>query len=162
MLFSSESRREGESIVWILKIIIILAKFLTALSLPSEDWFHCVGKGAAQHQCLTSAGAAVRSTWCVRMAAGWKAALMLCIIHPVQLPPKDQKCQFPMANTDSGGSSASVCLLCGSPLILVLPGNPVWFSIRFCCQLMAGFCLALLLINLCKEVSVQDKTLPDS
>ena len=36
----------------------------------------------------------------------------------------------------SDGSAASVCLVHGRPLILVLPGNPVQFSIRFCCQLM--------------------------
>lgn len=162
MLFSSESRRDGESVVWIFLIIIILAKILTALWLNSEDWFNCVVQGAAQHRCLTRTDAAARSTWFVWMAAGWRAALTLCIIHPVQLPPKDEKCQFPMVNTDSDGSSASLCLVHGRPCILVLPGNPVWFSIRFCCQLMGVFDLALLSINLCKKVSVQDKTLPDS
>lgn len=57
----------------------------------------------------------------------------------------------------------SSCLPAGGrPLIRVPPGNPVWFSLRFCCRLMAVFELALVSVNLSREASVKEKTSPDS
>lgn len=145
-----EARREGGGVVWmfdcwVVGFFFVLAKTPTALSLNSKDLCNWVAQGAAQHWPLTRADPAVRGTWFVWMAAGWKGALTLCFIHPFQLPPKEEMSQFPMVNTRSDGSSASVCLVCGRPLMLVLPETPVWFGIRFWCWLVAVFELALYL-----------------
>lgn len=77
------------------------------------------------------------------------------IVHYLFLSTAPKRRYVPVSHDQhSDGSSASVYLVHGRLLILVLPGNPGWFSIRFCCWLMAVFELALVSINLCKEAKL--------